>query len=182
MHQVFLSGPCFFLYTESPHAQSRRESAKAAASRFPQAIDKLCVCPWLPPFNCYRVTIPCYNAMLQPPQNPTEQAAEPGHKQRPLLVPGSWECAGGKTFLENNAYVGRLPAPMLTWRHSGKGELCRQLKYQCLPGAGHYGARDNGTLCLTLQGRVSQTREQENALCRLWTSVSVVCLRPHGRC
>lgn len=69
-------------------------------------------------------------------QKPTEQAAEPGRKQRPLRFPGIRECAGGKMFLEHNGYVGRLPAPMSTWRHSGKGELCGQLKGQRLPGAG----------------------------------------------
>lgn len=39
-------------------------------------------------------------------------------------------------FPEHKGYVSRLPAPMSAWRHSGEGELRRQVKYQHLPGAG----------------------------------------------
>lgn len=42
----------------------------------------------------------------------------------------------------------------------------------------HCGARDNGTLCM----KPESTQQQENALCRLWTSISVVHPRPHGWC
>lgn len=82
-------------------------------------------------------------ASLYHATTPRSKLPEPhwaGNWARPQAeaTAGPWELgvSGGKTFLENNAYVGRLPALVSTWRHSGKGELCRQLKYQCLPGAG----------------------------------------------
>lgn len=113
-------------------------------------------------FDCYRVTRTFYNTILQ------------ATSRGPCWSLGVASGAGAKMFLEHNGYVGRLPALMSTWQHR-KRRAMQTVKIPVFTrswrrGDTHRGARDNASLCMTPQGRLSQTREQDNALCKRWTS------------
>ena len=143
-------------------------------------VQSVWVCPWPLPINCYGVAIPCYNTTLQTPRTPLSrqlsQATSRGHCWS--LGVGS---VGRQDISGKQCLCGQASCPGVNMATFRKRRVMQTVKISVFTrswrkGDTHCGARDNGTLCM----KPESTQQQENALCRLWTSISVVHPRPHG--